>query len=397
MVKMHISFLILLLILLLNAQCHGFWTAILRIRSSGLRNKGEAIRPSIDKGKVAMGLNMGKDKDTISFETMKIHDEIIEEISIHSVEDDASVISSIPASKQPVLFLPGLDGSGDYSAESFSNLTTNPAFEVWQMRIDPADRNSFLGVAKLVLDFLASNPAFAKEPAILIGESFGGLLASYVSLRAPRGKIGKLVLINPATSYEQTSWPLLSRLVVESGSLYPAAGIGTLMLTAIQPQQIVRVGDQIMKRINGSTERAIDEARALLASGELITTLLPPDTLRHRLDQWLGVGAYVMRDKYAQVTVPTAVLVGTQDRLLPSKDEVLRSIYSLDILFDLHLSVSPSFRSSVSALILTGPLCQLCIAYEFKINSFPLSCTHALLLRTPYILPRLALPCRAVV
>lgn len=51
---------------------------------------------------------------------------------------------------------------------------------------------------------------------------------------------------------------------------------------------------------------------------------LPPATVEWRLSRWLSVGSTLMRALYKDITTPTLVLVGAQDRMLPSASEGFR-------------------------------------------------------------------------
>ena len=64
------------------------------------------------------------------------------------------------------------------------------------MTVDASDRSTFLEVTDLIIS--AINKLDNKP--ILMGESMGGLFATYVASRRPKA-ISKLILINPATSY----------------------------------------------------------------------------------------------------------------------------------------------------------------------------------------------------
>jgi hypothetical protein len=139
--------------------------------------------------------------------------------------------------------------------------------------------------------------------------------------------IERLVLVNPATSYDRTIWPLLGNLIAKSGSAFPAVGIGmnlytintliiclyilqwnlnlstyfsamtaALMATVVQPEQFISVGQVIAARIN-STDAAIKEMNELLATGSKLVDLMPPETLKWRLNEWLLLGSFLMNDR----------------------------------------------------------------------------------------------------
>lgn len=51
-----------------------------------------------------------------------------------------------------------------------------------------------------------------ERPVYLLGESFGGILAIAVASSRP-DLINRLILVNPATSYERSMWPVLGPLL----------------------------------------------------------------------------------------------------------------------------------------------------------------------------------------
>jgi acetyl esterase/lipase len=58
-------------------------------------------------------------------------------------------------------------------------------------------------------------------------------------------------------------------------------------------------------------------------SSTMITKVLPPETLRWRLREWLLLGSFVFDDKKVAKlkNIPTLIITGSSDRLLPSKLE----------------------------------------------------------------------------
>ena len=68
------------------------------------------------------------------------------------------------------------------------------------------------------------------------------------------------------------------------------------MATAVQRDQFLYIGRQIVSRIN-SSDSAVRELNILLSAGTKITDLLPPETLRWRLNEWLQLGAFLMNDR----------------------------------------------------------------------------------------------------
>ena len=228
---------------------------------------------------------------------------------------DVDVMATVasPVKKQTLLYLPGLDGSGNFSSKSFANLTDR--YDCWRMAVDPSDRSSFLVVAQTVLRRLTEFDG----PVVLVGESFGGLLASYVCTREG-ANVDKLVLINPATSFDRTAWSTIVPFIAGTGNAYPLVGATALLATAVQPQQVINIGRDISSRID-SVDSALSQLNGMWKSVQSIIEVLPPQTLQFRVRNLLGVGSFLMRDRYQLIKTPTLVVTGGSDRLLPSRDE----------------------------------------------------------------------------
>lgn len=232
-----------------------------------------------------------------------------------SIYRDSSLGSeSILTRRQPLLFLPGLDGIGNYSASAVSKL--NSVFDVWKMATIAEDRSSFMELAAIVIKAVE----IFDEPVTLVGESFGGLLAAYVALRAKKGTIGKLILINPATSFDKTNWNLVAPIIASTGIAFPLIGMSALLATAVDIAQIQRVGSKIASTMN-TTESALKVMTSLFGAGKFLLDLIPAETLNWRIAKWFGAGITVMEGKYSQILTPTLILVGKNDRLLPSRAE----------------------------------------------------------------------------
>ena len=61
-----------------------------------------------------------------------------------------------------------------------------------------------------VVDYLRGR--FDEQKVYLLGESFGGILAVAVAAARP-DLVNRVVLVNPATSYERSAWPVLGPLL----------------------------------------------------------------------------------------------------------------------------------------------------------------------------------------
>jgi len=243
-------------------------------------------------------------------------------LSALSISQVSSALEKEVESKPVLLYLPGLDGSGDYSLPTFRNLSNE--YSVARLQITPDDRSSFLQVSEFILSALAKEP-FQGRNVTLVGESCGALFAAHVALRAaaPSSKtspVQRLVLVNPATSFDKTSWSLTGRAVAATGPAFPIVGLATLLTTAIEAKQIASVGQQIAARVT-SVETAVAEMNSLMRAGSEVTRILPADTLGWRLAQFLEQGNSLLRPRLGDLNTPTLVLVGKNDRLLPSASE----------------------------------------------------------------------------
>jgi pimeloyl-ACP methyl ester carboxylesterase len=256
------------------------------------------------------------------------------------------------ASQKPIgLYLPGLDGYGISAFRNqFDDLADN--FELWRLTIQPNDRSPFTEIVQVIAKFVESLEADADgRPIVLIGESCGGLLAAATALRLQRERktspLQGLVLVNPATSFEQTDWdtlvPIMASLDTNrngdasssSDDLNAYEVFGSLLLSYLIPD-----GDQFRRILNAITELpALDmpvtdpdqvqeimkaTAEAFKGTGQM----LPGDMLQHRVN-WLAVGAPIVNKRIADLDLQTLVLVGKDDKLMPSAIEADRLVRTL--------------------------------------------------------------------
>jgi len=76
------------------------------------------------------------------------------------------------------------------------------------LAIPTDDRTPFEALVDQTVAFVEQLAAQTppERPLYLMGESFGGVLAIAVAARA-RDAVDRLLLINPATCFEETAWP----------------------------------------------------------------------------------------------------------------------------------------------------------------------------------------------
>ena len=153
---------------------------------------------------------------------------------------------------------------------------------------------------------------------ILVGESFGGLLAPSVAMRMESiaGKDGSpiigLVMVNPATSLDRTNWsafaPILASLrhierdgAGSTGSLptpYSVIGGMALSNTVPDPHQFQRILDVVTKSRPDdlqSVVRSMRDGFGILADNlpaEVIDDSAGSSFPGARLTSWTGVGGH---------------------------------------------------------------------------------------------------------
>ena len=88
--------------------------------------------------------------------------------------------------------------------------------------------------------------------------------------------------------------------------------------------QFQRIGQKVIDKIN-STETALTELNNLFEMSKMVTDTLTPAALNWRVSKWLTTGVFLMNHnsskKYTDIQTPTLIIVGSNDRLLPSQRE----------------------------------------------------------------------------
>jgi len=114
-----------------------------------------------------------------------------------------------PSEKPTLLYLPGLDGSGLSAVQQFHDL--NNSFDLHRLYIPPPTRLSFEDLVICVQDYI--NEKFEGRRVTLVGESFGGLLATAVAAShstSPSFNVVLLTLPHPSNPPTGRPWRLCS-------------------------------------------------------------------------------------------------------------------------------------------------------------------------------------------
>lgn len=230
-----------------------------------------------------------------------------------------------------MIYLPGIDGTGLAASRQFPYLLSK--FDVVALMIPPTDRTAFSGLVDLVVAYLQQEVPLhpATRPVYLLGESFGGLLALAIAARLPR-LVDRLVLVNPATSFSQSFWPVLGPLLPQIPSqaysvlpiaLAPVLG-NPINLLAAALESAMQDNDDRTRRTTGQRASIfVEETVMLLTQLPLLAQLLPPETLEWKLSL-LKQGCDSVLDKLHAVEQRTLIVAGDADLLIPSLEEAER-------------------------------------------------------------------------
>ena len=267
----------------------------------------------------------------------------------HMMEEGTNMFEKVASkheTQKPIaLYLPGLDGFGiSASSHQFDDLSSS--FELWRMHVTIQDRSSFGDLLKHVSNFVDQVSNESNRPVYLIGESFSGLLAPGVALRlqnrekrgGSKTPIKGVVMVNPATSFDDSSWdvtvPLLttlSGLTQDSPRPFnlpsPYSVLGGLILSATIPSQEQFQGILTLIRqleIGSNPSQILKSLEGMGDMFEIVEEQLPADLLQHRLTKWCMVGSSLVNPRLSQLDVPTLIVAGNDDNLLSSGKEVSR-------------------------------------------------------------------------
>ena len=235
------------------------------------------------------------------------------------------------------VYLPGLDCAGASGFQQFEDLSSR--FELWRMTVSTTDRSSFSELVTAVVNFVEDVSNDGQQEITLIGESFGGLLAPVVALKLQARKkasLQGLVLVNPATSFNDSNWELLAPLLTSlqifgtRDGATPYTVVGGMALAALVPdstqlramaQAFLGVSVESTLSISG----IIDALSAMDAGFGTLGKRLPPGLVLHRVTKWLAVGAKMLtEEQLVSLDIPTLVVAGEDDNFLPSKREAQR-------------------------------------------------------------------------
>jgi pimeloyl-ACP methyl ester carboxylesterase len=285
--------------------------------------------------------------------------------------------------KPLLLYLPGFDGTYICPFIQFPELGTD--FEVWCMTAGMNDRSTFEELKHNVLEFLeeittpgttteqqlkksqytkidqvangakgqkqkSAGPFWSnffsgggaarkkRRPIYLVGESFGGILASEVALTLLKEQhdfdLKGLVLINPATCYDRSQLAAKGPSVYNLPDLLYPFGLLSQLLPLFMDEFSFQQLLLILKALAlpSVIDNPIREAYMGRVAFSLPTKLeyMPRGTLEWRSEQWLGAGCARMESRMGDFRkyplFRTMIIAGEKDLTLPSIAEAERLV-----------------------------------------------------------------------
>jgi pimeloyl-ACP methyl ester carboxylesterase len=143
------------------------------------------------------------------------------------------------------------------------------------------------------------NEKFKGRRVTLVGESFGGLLATAVAASHSTSPSLNVVLVNPATSFQSTNWKTLAPVLtstVGKTSAYPFVGGGVLAATVPSLYQSKKLTKELISDFTADPLSIPTKGQELLNMfAESINKRLPPDVVKFRVLEWCEVGSKKVR------------------------------------------------------------------------------------------------------
>lgn len=195
------------------------------------------------------------------------------------------------------VYVPGLDGTGELFQNQIAKLPDD--FDFRCLAIPANNLGDWNDLAQETIKLIQKELEFnGDRPVYLCGESFGGCLALKVALTYP-SLIKRLILVNPASSFNQT--PILSW------------GIG---ITQWTPDWLHNYSTLTLLPFLAQLNRVAAEDRQALVKG---MKSLPPKIVSWRLS--LLKHFSVSPEDLSYLNIPSLIIAGGSDRLLPSVTE----------------------------------------------------------------------------
>ncbi|MEM8828118.1 MAG: alpha/beta hydrolase [Cyanobacteria bacterium P01_G01_bin.19] len=200
------------------------------------------------------------------------------------------------------VYLPGMDGTGELLQTQADKLRTYFDLRCLTIRVD--SYSNWQTLARDTVDLIeAELTCRSNREVYLCGESFGGCLALKTVLARP-SLFKKLILVNPASSFNQ----------------FPILGLG-VNITPWLPTWLHRYSAAGLLPFLAKLNRINDCDRLKLVAS---MKSLPPQVVSWRLS--LLRDFKVTDEQLRSLHIPTLIIAGGEDALLPSVEEANKLI-----------------------------------------------------------------------
>ncbi len=200
------------------------------------------------------------------------------------------------------IYIPGMDGTGELLQIHEAKLAAN--FALRCLSIPANHLGNWNVLARETIELIERELKLNSQRLVyLCGESFGGCLAIKVVLSAPNS-IQRLILANPASSF----------------NLRPFLGWGVDLVQWMPPWLHGYSAVGLLPFLAELSRIEPDDRRALIRAMKLLS---PPQVSRRLA---LLRDFKVSPTELSSIDIPTLILAGAADRLLPSVEEARRLV-----------------------------------------------------------------------
>ncbi len=242
------------------------------------------------------------------------------------VEEEESEPSTSASERQNkmqkplMIYLPGLDGTGFSASSQFASLSKE--FEVVCLNIPSSDRSDVYEIVDIVCALIETVKEEHPDREVqLIGESMGGAMSLFLCLKHPE-LVTRATVVNPASSFDRSVWPSVGPLLPQIPQILYGALPFALSPILVDP---IRLATETVEL--GNVSDTLEKMTAMLPALGSLATIIPRDTLKHRLKILADACAYINKNNGEQLKnmrVPVLVVASTNDLLIPSNEEASR-------------------------------------------------------------------------
>lgn len=218
-----------------------------------------------------------------------------------------------------MLYIPGIDGTGMAASRQFPGLMDSFDFRSFSVPLN--DRTPFNGLVQIIKSYLEAEVDVddPDRPVYLLGESFGAVLALAVA-HDKTDLVDRLVLVNPATSYEKSIWPRLGPALAKlPDSVYSAIPYA---LSPVLGNPLAMAAVNVDRTASLPTQAAqyAESLQKLIPQLGYLSKILPPAVLQWKLEL-LKQGNAVVKGMLPRIQQRVFLLTADGDLLIPSKEE----------------------------------------------------------------------------